>query len=96
MTLFCGGGGAKANTFVNLFDKEGLKIKYVVDINTLKHGKHLAGTGHIIQRVDYMYKDLPKTIIIMNEQYEKEIRTLLEKMKIKTNIIAIENLIRQV
>jgi hypothetical protein len=71
------GAGGKGSTFLNLMDSKRNYISYVVDINPLKQGKFIAGTGHPIYSPERLKTEPPRTIIIMNENYRKEIMEMV-------------------
>jgi len=80
------GAGAKGAAFVNLVDPEGKFVHSVVDINPVKQGGYIAGTGHPIIN----YQDLAKhgihTVVLMNLNYEQENRELLKRAGIVISI----------
>ncbi|MFI4937146.1 MAG: class I SAM-dependent methyltransferase [Candidatus Berkiellales bacterium] len=68
------GAGAKGVTFANLIDPTQERIKYIIDINPKKWGKFIPGTGHQIVNPEILFKTDIDTIIIMNPNYEHEIK----------------------
>jgi C-methyltransferase C-terminal domain len=66
------GAGAKATTFLNIFDP-GLIISHVVDINPRKIGRFVPGSGQQIVGPNALSELRPHTIILMNELYRDEI-----------------------
>lgn len=77
------GGGAKGNTFLNLFDPERTYISFVIDINPQKWGKFIAGTGHQICPPEEIIDKNISTIFIMNPNYKDEIQEILKQLCIK-------------
>lgn len=77
------GGGAKGNTFLNLFDPERAYISFVIDINPQKWGKFIAGTGHQIYPPEEIAHQNISTIFIMNPNYKDEIQETLKQLSIK-------------
>lgn len=71
------GAGAKGVTFANLIDGSRQLIDCVVDLNPMKQGHYLPGTGHPI----VSYQALPargvSTAILMNPNYREENLALL-------------------
>jgi hypothetical protein len=76
------GGGAKGSTFLNLLDPHKKKIAYVIDKNPAKQNKYIAHSGHPIYSPDILYKKPVKNIIVMNENYLNEIKSMLGEMEI--------------
>ena len=75
--IFLWGGGAKATTFLNVTDPDCRYVKGVVDINPSKQQKFIAGSGHaIISPQEMLMRDCTE-VLIMNDNYEQEIRKLL-------------------
>lgn len=68
------GAGAKGSTFLNLVDPQKKYVPYVVDINPAKQNRFIAGTGHPIKAADFLLKNPPKNILVMNENYLPEIK----------------------
>jgi hypothetical protein len=79
------GTGSKGVTFLNAFKDSG--IEYTVDLNPRKQGMYVPGTGQQIVSPDFLKDYQPDTIIIMNPIYKKEIIKIINKMKLKTNIL---------
>lgn len=77
------GAGAKGSTFLNLLDPDGKYVKYVVDINPAKQGKHIACTGHRIYSSDRLKVEPIDAIIVMNENYITEIKSIVNDLNIK-------------
>jgi hypothetical protein len=76
------GAGAKGSTFLNLIDKQGTKVSYVIDINPKKQNMYIGGTGHpIISPAGIGDKGI-KNIIVMNPNYLDEIRKTTEPLRI--------------
>lgn len=75
------GAGSKGVTFLNLLDPEGV-INFVVDINPLKKGKYIAGTGQAIVSPEFLLDYKPEIIIIMNSIYVQEIMDYVKKLGI--------------
>ncbi len=80
------GAAAKGTTFLNLIDPERELIDYVVDINSNKQGRFIAGTGHSI----IAYHDLEllgvRNILLMNPNYLHENKALLQQAGLDIHI----------
>jgi 2-polyprenyl-3-methyl-5-hydroxy-6-metoxy-1,4-benzoquinol methylase len=87
------GAGAKGSTFVNLVDCDNKIIDSIIDINKNKQGCFIVGTGHeIIDYLEIMKRNI-KTIIVMNNNYYKEIEKILMKNNIDVRLVSGEDLI---
>jgi hypothetical protein len=83
------GAGAKGSTFLNLLDKEGKNVQYVIDINPSKQNKFIAGTGHAIFGADILMSRPVENILIMNENYNDEIRMQIDNYHLNPNITSL-------
>ena len=79
--LIIWGAGAKGSTFVNLIDPEYKYISCVVDINSKKQGKFIAGSGHRIISPSELNNIDCNDILIMNENYVDEIKNIINTDK---------------
>lgn len=66
------GAGSKGITFCNLIDPEG-SIAGLIDRNSAKHGKHIAGTGLRVFSFDELDPKAVGNVVVMNPQYRNEI-----------------------
>lgn len=86
-TVSIWGAGAKGVTFANLVDPFCNLISSVIDINPNKQGRYLPGTGH--QIIDF--KDIKKynidSVILMNQNYFDEVKTILKQSNINIEIL---------
>jgi SAM-dependent methyltransferase len=82
------GGGSKAVAFLTTL---GLRdeIEYVVDINPLKHGTYLAGTGQEVVAPAFLKGYRPDVVIAMNPVYCKEIQRDLDRMGLTAELAAV-------
>lgn len=72
---------------MNNIDPQHKFIDCVIDINENKQNKFIPGTGHeIVSFKDICMRGIDK-IIVMNWNYEDEIKDLLDKHKIKVSLI---------
>jgi 2-polyprenyl-3-methyl-5-hydroxy-6-metoxy-1,4-benzoquinol methylase len=76
------GAGAKGSTFLNLTDKEAHNVKCVVDINPKKQHQYIGGTGHYIINPDELHKYEIENMIVMNENYVNEIKSVTDALNI--------------
>ena len=81
------GAGAKGVTFANLIDGSREFIDCLVDLNPLKQGHYVPGTGHPI----VSYETLPargvSTAILMNPNYREENLALLRAAQANVELI---------
>lgn len=84
------GAGAKGVTFANLLDPERRLINCVVDLNPEKQGKFIPGSGHPVIKYQELQLRGINTIIVMNPNYEQEIRLLVSDLNIK--IVLLESI----
>jgi hypothetical protein len=73
------GAGSKGVTFLNVLGV-GEEVRYVVDVNPRKHGRHVAGTGQRIVAPEFLRGYRPDAAIVMNRIYAAEIRGILERL----------------
>lgn len=71
------GAGAKGSTYVNTVDPDRSYISAVVDINPKKVGCYVAKSGHQIVSPDDLDKSAEIDILVMNGNYEEEIKASL-------------------
>ncbi|MEO5648157.1 MAG: class I SAM-dependent methyltransferase [Chitinophagaceae bacterium] len=76
------GAGAKGSTFLNLIDKEGEKVKCVIDINPKKQNQYVGGTGHYIIKPGELQGYRIENIVVMNINYIDEIKAITEPLHI--------------
>jgi SAM-dependent methyltransferase len=76
------GAGAKGANFARMMDPQCRKIQCIVDINPKKQGHYIAGSAHpIISPEELMKCEDVEGIIIMNENYLREIKSAVESWK---------------
>lgn len=85
------GAGAKGSTFLNLMDEDQSKVKYVVDINTKKQNCFIGGTGHPIYSPEHLTREKVDAIIVMNTNYEEEIKQILKNLNLNINIKTLQS-----
>ncbi|MCL4805744.1 MAG: methyltransferase domain-containing protein, partial [Anaerolineae bacterium] len=67
------GGGSKGVAFLTTLDQTLADIGYAVDINPIKTGTFMAGTGQEIVAPSFLKQYRPDVVIIMNPVYREEI-----------------------
>jgi SAM-dependent methyltransferase len=67
------GAGAKGVTYCNLVDPHKQLLSCVVDVNPLKQGKHIAGTGHRIVSPEELGPLGVATVLVLNPNYQNEV-----------------------
>jgi 2-polyprenyl-3-methyl-5-hydroxy-6-metoxy-1,4-benzoquinol methylase len=83
------GAGAKGVMFLNLLKmKAGAGIDWVVDINPRKHGHFVPLMGQKIVGPEYLLQDLPDLVIVMNPEYEPEVRTTIKSIGISCEVVS--------
>ena len=82
------GAGSKGVTFLNILGIRN-QIEYAVDINPLKQGGYIAGTGQEIVSPDFLRNYQPDVVVVMNAVYEAEIRNQTEAMDLDSEIVCV-------
>ena len=82
------GAGAKGATFVNLVDPDAGLVTCLVDVNPRKQGRFVAGTGHAVAAPDQLTARGVATVIIMNPNYETEIRSIAGRTAPRLEFVA--------
>jgi 2-polyprenyl-3-methyl-5-hydroxy-6-metoxy-1,4-benzoquinol methylase len=83
------GGGAKGVMFLNLLRvPAGAGIDWVVDINPRKQGHFVPLMGQRIVGPDCLLKDPPDLVIVMNPEYEREVRSMITDMGIGCQVVS--------
>ena len=82
------GSGSKAVSFLSSPTAR-QAVETVVDINPHKHGKYLAGIGHVISAPESLVQSPPDTVIVMNPIYLEEIRELLAGLGLSPRVLAL-------
>lgn len=81
------GAGAKGVTFANLADPGQQYIDCIADLNPLKQGRFVPGTGHPIVAPADLPKREVRNAILMNPLYRDENLTIIKKLKADVNLI---------
>ena len=82
------GAGSKGVTFLNVLNVPGA-IRNVVDINPRKRNKFIAGSGHRIVAPEDLRSLRPDLVLVMNKVYQQEIRSQLDDLGLKAELMAI-------
>jgi SAM-dependent methyltransferase len=82
------GSGSKCVAFLTTLGTKEL-IDCVVDINPHRHGRFIPGVGQEIRSPEFLKDYQPNEVIVMNAIYVPEIQSMLDKMGVKTQVIAI-------
>ena len=80
------GAGSKGVTILNILEATDV-IKYAVDINPRKQGKHIAGTGQEIVPPERLLEYKPELVLLMNGIYEQEIRATIANMGLSAEFL---------
>ena len=59
----------------------------MVDINSRKQGKYVAGTGQQIVPPGFLVNYQPDVVLIMNPVYYAEIQSILDTLNLKANLV---------
>lgn len=81
------GAGAKGVTFANLVDQPRRFLDCVVDLNPLKQGHYVPGTGHPIVSYHDLRERGVSTAILMNPNYREENQALLQAAQADVRLI---------
>lgn len=82
------GGGSKAVAFLTTLDLHD-ELEFAVDINPLKHGTYLAGTGQQVVAPGFLQEYQPDVVIVMNPVYRKEIQRDLRSMGLQPALLSV-------
>lgn len=82
------GAGSKGVTFLNIIQNSH-QIEYVVDINPIKQGKYIAGTGQQIIPPENLLDYQPDIVLVMNPIYLEEIRRSTQRLGLSAELIPV-------
>ena len=80
------GGGSKGVAFLTTLSQSIDDIAYAVDINPIKHGTFMAGTGQEIIAPAFLQSYRPDVVIIMNPVYRAEVTADLAALGLAPDI----------
>jgi SAM-dependent methyltransferase len=83
------GSSSKGVSLLTTLKIQYQELEYVVDINTFRQGSYIAGTGQKIVSPEFMVEYKPDVVIVMNPVYHDEIKSMLEGMKLKPEIVTV-------
>ncbi len=79
------GAGSKGMTYLNLV-ADNQQISAVVDVNPRKTGFGVPGTDYVITTPESLVTLNPKTVLIANPVYKREIESILKSHNIEGNV----------
>jgi len=83
------GAGAKGVTFLNLLRlTAGSGVDWVVDINPRKQGHFVPLMGQRIVGPDFLLQNPPQLIIVVNPEYELEVRSMINDRGIDCEVVS--------
>jgi SAM-dependent methyltransferase len=83
------GAGAKGVMFLNLLRVvSGAGVDWVVDINPRKQGHFVPLTGQKIVGPGYLLQNPPDLVVVMNPEYEREVRSMIDDMGIGCEVVS--------
>ncbi len=82
------GGGSKAVALLTQFDAHHA-IQFVVDVNPVKHGKFIPGSGQEVVAPQQLTEIRPDVVVIMNGIYQNEIQAMLRQLGLVPELIAL-------
>ncbi|GBE20930.1 hypothetical protein BMS3Bbin01_00271 [bacterium BMS3Bbin01] len=80
------GASSKAVGFLSAL-RESSIIEYAIDINPMKHGRFLPGSGQEIVPPEFLAEYRPDLVIVMNPIYRDEIGRNLDEMAVEAQIL---------
>jgi len=80
------GGGSKGVAFLTTLGQSIDDIAYAVDINPIKHGTFMAGTGQEIVAPEFLREYRPDVVVIMNPVYRAEVTADLSALGLSPQI----------
>jgi len=83
------GAGAKGVMFLNMLRvTSSAGIDCVVDVNPRKHGHFVPLMGQKIVGPDWLLQDPPDIVVVMNPEYEREVRSMIDDMRIGCEVVS--------
>ncbi len=83
------GGGSKGVAFLTTLGEAAADVAYAVDINPIKTGTFMAGTGQEIVAPAFLRDYRPDVVVIMNPVYRDEITADLNAMGLSPEILTL-------
>lgn len=85
------GAGSKAVSYLTTLNV-GDEVSGVVDVNPLKHGKYVPGTGHRVLSPEELPSHRPDAVVLMNSMYAAEVVELLDGLSVPAELHTIDHL----
>ena len=86
----------KGVMFLNLLRvAAGAGVDWVVDINPRKQGHFIPLMGQKIVSPDRLLQNPPDLVIVMNPEYEQEVRFIIEDLGIACEVVSIYHSLRE-
>ncbi|MCA9267294.1 MAG: methyltransferase domain-containing protein [Planctomycetales bacterium] len=82
------GGGSKAVSLLTSLPQRD-RIRHVVDVNPVKHGKFIPGGGQEVVAPDALRRLRPDVVVVMNDIYREEISATLCELGLHPELIAL-------
>jgi hypothetical protein len=82
---FVWGGGSKGISFLNILRPQ--NIQFLVDVNPIKHGKYIPGTGQRIIPPNFLTEYRPDVIIVMNPNYREEVAQQVSSLGLQVEFL---------
>lgn len=79
------GAGSKGVTFLNTIEG-GRRVRWVVDINARKHGRHVPGTAQEVVGPDALSGEAVDRVLVMNPLYREEIEEMLRRLGVPAGV----------
>jgi SAM-dependent methyltransferase len=83
------GAGARAVSFLHGLEEESRQVEAVVDINPLRSGRYLPGTGTPVIAPQQLPAIRPDIILITNPTYTEEIRSQVSDLDLSAELLTI-------
>jgi hypothetical protein len=80
------GGGSKGVAFLQAMGPE-VRVDAVVDINPVKAGKFIAGSGHEVVLPSALTDVRPDLVVLMNPIYAEEVTSIMRNMGVEAEVV---------
>jgi hypothetical protein len=81
------GAAAKGISFCMLVDPDRSRLAVAVDVNPAKQGTFVPVTGHPVVAPDALGELAPRTVVVANPNYAKEVGAELDRLRIPAEVI---------
>ncbi len=82
------GAGSKGVTFLNLVDSS--SIDYIVDINPMKNGRYVPGTGQQVVGPNALIEYQPDLVLLMNGVYQREVEDHVRSLGVEAAVEVVD------